>query len=253
MEMAILQSERLLFVSNIIAMQLTGLDTILAAFEEELNLERELGTRLVDCDRGLLVIEEAPPKPVAKPPPAAQPQKTEYGDIRFSLMEPSPFDYVDNNPASKPSALPTAAPHLEVPQTAAPQSAAPAATQPPSAANTNATVVLLHHAPLSPAAKELMHNIRTKGLKMSEQEAPFVYDGPLPKADNYIIFGFHALNKWFPGSHASPGMRITTDTGQKLTVTYSPEYVIRFSNNELSEKKLKSDMWKVLKPLAKPE
>lgn len=213
-------------------MQLTSLDAVLAAFEEELSLERELGTRLLDCDRGLLVIDEAP-HPAAPPPDSTSSQ-------RFSIAETSTVEYIDKNPL----------PRQNEPQSAAPHSAAPSVSVPTTIKTATPKVVLLHHTPLSPAANELMQKIRANGLHMSEQEAPLVCDGTLPKANNYVIFGFYALKKWFPGYHASQGMRITTDTGQKLTITYSPEYIIRFGNNEISLKKMKREMWQALKPLA---
>ena len=44
-------------------------DDILGAFEEALELERELGTRTVECDRALLVpLRPAAPLPAAPPP-----------------------------------------------------------------------------------------------------------------------------------------------------------------------------------------
>lgn len=47
-------------------------DGLLEAFEEALELERELGTRTVDCDRALLMpLRPAPPP--APPPPAPRP------------------------------------------------------------------------------------------------------------------------------------------------------------------------------------
>lgn len=49
-------------------------DEILGAFEKALMLEAELGTRMVDCDRALLVPQRPePPKPVATPAPSAAP------------------------------------------------------------------------------------------------------------------------------------------------------------------------------------
>ena len=50
-------------------------DDILGAFEEALELERELGTRTVECDRALLVPlrPAAPPVPAPAPTPPAPP------------------------------------------------------------------------------------------------------------------------------------------------------------------------------------
>ena len=41
-------------MSNVEKQGMTGLPEILTAFEQALELERELGTRTVDCDRALL-------------------------------------------------------------------------------------------------------------------------------------------------------------------------------------------------------
>ena len=75
---------------------MTTLDEILGAFEEALELERELGTRTVECDRALLMpVKPEPPKPAtrnfetSKPEtskPETRNQKLETRNTRTSAL-----------------------------------------------------------------------------------------------------------------------------------------------------------------------
>ena len=66
---------------------MTDFDEILGAFEEALELERELGTRTVECDRALLVPMRPAPPPAPRAPEAGAQPKGE--DSSCALISPA--------------------------------------------------------------------------------------------------------------------------------------------------------------------
>ncbi len=109
-------------------------------------------------------------------------------------------------------------------------------------------IVFLHDRSLSPKGVEMMAKI-VAAMGRTDETAPIVHVEPLPPAKAYVVLGGLALRKWFPGRNASPGMHFTTEHGKDVLVTYSPEYILRFTTITPAVKKIKQDMWLSLKDL----
>ena len=90
----------------------------------------------------------------------------------------------------------------------------------------------------------------TAALKTTAELAPVVNSAPLPDAGIYVVLGSLALRKWFPEIKAAPGMWVKTRGGSDVLVTYSPEYILRFSTVTPAVEQIKKDMWASLKAVA---
>ncbi len=200
---------------------MTALDYILNGLEAELQLERELGVRFVECDRSVLepVAAELPPR------------------VEVKASEPSGARAV-------PAAIPDKAPLPPAAPTAG--SGAEAA---PRGTGRRFDFVFLHERPLSPKGAEMISKI-TAALKTTAELAPVVNSAPLPDAGIYVVLGSLALRKWFPEIKAAPGMWVKTRGGSDVLVTYSPEYILRFSTVTPAVEQIKKDMWASLKAVA---
>ena len=166
------------------------LDYILDGLEAELALERELGVRLVECDRSLLKpLESVSLEPVARAdvPPAR------------NEAVPSILDFV-----------------------------------------------FLHDRPLTAGGVEMMAKIVT-ALGKTMATAPVVFEGERPPAKAYVVLGALALKKWFPDLKAAPGQRTSTPDAPNIIVTYSPSYILRFTQVTPAVQKIKKDMWLSIK------
>lgn len=192
---------------------MTALDYILNGLEAELQLERELGVRSFECDRGVLApLEEKPVVQVAVRPAPAVPSAP---------------------PAPRPVRVPAA------------PAAAPVSAQ---GAPARYDFVFLHEKPLSPKGSEMMARITT-ALKTTAEAAPVITGEPLPAAGIYVVLGSLALRKWLPGVKAAPGMW-TSHGGSDVLVTYSPEHILRFASAPAAAEKMKREMWTSLKAVA---
>lgn len=200
---------------------MTALDYILNGLEAELQLERELGVRFVECDRSVLepVAAELPPR------------------VEVKASEPAGARAV---PAAIPdkAPLPPAAPAVGSGAEAAPRRN-----------GRRFDFVFLHERPLSPKGSEMISKI-TAALKTTAELAPVVNSAPLPDAGIYVVLGSLALRKWFPEIKAAPGMWVKTRGGSDVLVTYSPEYILRFSTVTPAVEQIKKDMWASLKAVA---
>ena len=110
--------------------------------------------------------------------------------------------------------------------------------------------VFLHDKPLSPAGVEMMSKIIVAMGKTAEA-APIVIAPPRPKARVFVVLGGRALKRWFPGVSGAPGQWIKTEEGQDVLITYSPEYILRFTTVTPAVRKIKQDMWTSLKSVLK--
>ena len=191
------------------------IDYIVDGLEAELELERELGVRFVECDRSLLA------------PLTRAPQEC----VRREAAAPAPVQSAPEEPAPAPR------PEFSAP----PQAAGPA--QPGGAVF---DFVFLHDRPLSAAGAEMISKI-TGAMKRTSASAPVVTVAPPPKAKIYVILGGNALKKFFPDMRGAPGQWVSTSTGASVLVTYSPEYILRFGEGAAAVKKIKQDMWTSLK------
>ena len=195
------------------------IDYIVDGLEAELELERELGVRFVECDRSLLAsLTRAPQECDRRAAAAPAPARSE---VEEPLQAPAP------------------APRPEF--SAPPQAAGPA--QP---GGDVFDFVFLHDRPLSAAGAEMISKI-TGAMKRTSASAPVVTAAPPPKARIYVILGGNALKKFFPDMRGAPGQWVSTSTGASVLVTYSPEYILRFGEGAAAVKKIKQDMWASLK------
>ncbi len=200
---------------------MTALDYILNGLEAELQLERELGVRFVECDRSVL-------EPVAaEPPPRAEVKASEPAGARaVSAVIP------EKAPIPSPT-----------------NDAGIVAEVAPRGTGMRFDFVFLHEKPLSPKGAEMISKI-TAALKTTDELAPVVDSSPLPEARIYVVLGSLALRKWFPEIKAAPGMWVKTRGGSDVLVTYSPEYILRFGTVTPAVEKIKKDMWVSLKAVA---
>lgn len=200
---------------------MNALEYILDGLAAALELERELGTRSVEIDRSLL----APPTPR----PSVATAAASISSAPPALVAPAPV-------ATAPVAT---APKPTVPKPAAP-SPAPAADS-----SAHPGVVFLHDRGLDAAGDEMLAKIvGALGLAGSTAVATAA---PLPPAQVYVVLGYRALRKFFPGIAAEPGAWIAASDGTATLVTYSPEYILRFRTVTPAVVKIKTEMWKSLK------
>ncbi len=190
-----------------------GLAEVLEGFEAELELERELGVRIVEIDRSLL--------------------KSVVGDSCSVIRE-------------EPSAAKSPPPAAKSPPPATIRRR-PAVGQQQSASH---DFVFLHHRALSKGGIEMMAKIVT-AMKKTPEEAPIVFTGDRPKAKVYVVLGGAAMKMWFPELRCAPGQWARGPAGEEVLVTYSPEYILRFGTVTPAVKKIKMDMWTSLKGVLK--
>ena len=206
---------------------MTALDAILDGFESALELERELGNRIVPCDRKLLAPLEEASQVLASPPLAGAGAKTPSSRILGNLEA------------------------LEAPPPAKPRTTnhEPRATPPePRTANHESRDILfVHHRPFTERAQALMDNI-IKAMKLGEGQYQVVFGGgPLPPAKVCVVLGSNALVQIMPGGACQPGSWTKTPSGADALVTYSPEFILRFSEGSEGQKECQRKMWASLK------
>ena len=106
-------------------------------------------------------------------------------------------------------------------------------------------LVFLHEKALSEKAIEMMAKI-INALGKTAQTAPIIITGEKPKAKVYVVLGSRALRMWYPETTAYSGAWFNDNNSQVL-VTYSPEYILRFSSGSPELDKIKKTMWRDLK------
>lgn len=185
-----------------------GLYEVLDGFENELELERELGVRAFEFNRELLVNEVGSIR-VGLGSDRAEVAKT-LKDPNKTLTD-SKQTLIDSNPTLGPYDF-----------------------------------VFLHHDKLSQGGVEMMTKIVT-AMKKTPDTAPIVFVGERPSARVYVVLGGIAMKKWFPELRCSPGQWAKGARGEEVLVTYSPEYILRLGPETPAVKKLKLAMWTSLK------
>ena len=190
---------------------------ILEGLEAALELERELGVRTVEIDRGLLGTTTVPrlPSQVSSP-------STKVG------------------PKTEDARRETSAGH----ETRDVRPAAVNRTIEQSSDSNIKELVFLHDRPLAPAGVEMMAKILNA---LGKPDAPIVVAPPLPQAKITVVLGGLALKKYFPGMKGEPGQWQKTPEGRDVLITYSPAYILRFGAVTPAVKKIKEDMWRSLK------
>ena len=195
---------------------MNGLDEILECFEAALELERELGVRVVPIDRSLL----APPRPSRPSRPASsvvresregreRPEVRAEGEAR-----PLRNEHERNERESRGGY----------------------------------DFVFLHDRPLSEKGLEMMSKI-VAAMGKTLETAPVVIEQPPPPARAYVALGFYALQKFFPGLKGEPGMWLGAGGGKNVLVTYSPAFFERFAVVTDAVEIKKREMWRSLKGL----
>jgi len=182
---------------------------------ENLELERELGTRTVEIDRALLL----PPKPESAPAVASASAEATADKPRTPIPQP----VVAASVASAPSA---------------PSPAAPDPSE-------SCDISFLTGRPLSPAGAEAM--VKTfaamKRIKPDIQVA--LNESRKPRV--IVLLGSDALKKLLPTARPVRGKWILLN-GVPAMMTFSPDYIFsHFQAGSPHERKAKSEMWEDIK------
>ena len=211
-----------------------GLYEVLDGFENELELERELGVRAFEFNRELLIngvgstrVELGSSRVLGSDRVGLGSNSTEttktlkglnktLTDSKQTLIDPKTLTdpkqtLIDPNPTLGPYDF-----------------------------------VFLHHDRLSQGGVEMMAKIVT-AMKKTPDTAPIVFVGERPAARVYVVLGGIAMKKWFPELRCSPGQWAKGAKGEEVLVTYSPEYILRLGPETPAVKKLKLAMWTSLK------
>ena len=187
---------------------------------ENLELERELGTRTVEIDRALLL----PPKPEsASAEPAADKSASKPETPSPQPAAPSPQPVVAASVASTPSA----------PAPAAPNSSG------------GCDIAFLTGRPLSPAGAEAMAKTfaAMKRIKPDIQVAL----NESRKSRVIVLLGSDALKKLLPTARPVRGQWIQIN-GVPAMMTFSPDYIFsHFQAGSPHERQAKSEMWEDIK------
>ena len=201
-------------------------DDILGAFEEALELERELGTRTVECDRALLV----PLRPAAPPSPAPSPSAPP------SPAQPSPVPKTETRVPA-----PTVPPPTSVPS--------PTPKPPPSSPQTDFAFIAAQ-LPQGAAAEMLHGMVAAMGYAMDQVKVVAASDAAAarPTARVYIVLGgSDAFRVFAPGQRAALGLW-TTVSDVPTIVTYSPARILSyFGRDAAGLAKAKRQIWSDLK------
>ena len=195
---------------------MNALDYILDGLEAALELERELGVRVVECDRSLLTPASRLPSNVSR----LSGEGLETRDVRRETRVG--LETRDERPAANNRTIEQ------------------------SNGRTVPDLAFLHDRPLSPAGIEMMAKI-IGAMKRTAENSPIVVEPPMPLAKVLVVLGARALKKYFPEQKAEPGQWFRTPGGRDVLVTYSPEYILRFDTVTPAVQKLKQDMWRSLK------
>ena len=195
---------------------MNALDYILDGLEAALELERELGVRVVECDRSLLTPASRLPSNVSR----LSGEGLETRDVRRETR--AGLETRDARPAANNRTIEQ------------------------SNGRTVPDLAFLHDRPLSPAGIEMMAKI-IGAMKRTAENSPIVVEPPMPRAKVLVVLGGRALRKYFPEQKAEPGQWFRTPGGRDVLVTYSPEYILRFGTVTPAVQKLKQDMWRSLK------
>lgn len=190
---------------------MNAVDYILDGLEAALELERELGVRVIECDRALLV-------------PA--------GGARADDL---PVPSVTAAPAGTSGVAATV--RLSRPTASADNGRRPVLDY-----------VFIHDRPLSPKGVEMMAKTIT-ALGKTAETAPVVVAPPIPEARTYVFLGAKALAKYQPEVRLAENAWGKSAKGRDILLVRSPEEIVRFTTVTPAIKKIKQGMWTALKQL----
>ena len=192
---------------------------------ENLELERELGTRTVEIDRALLV------------PPAVE-KPAEKGAAPETSAPPPPAS------VSQPERKVSPAPQAQLASPAGPQAAesVPADPKPPAP---QCDIAFFTGRPLSPAGVEAMEKIFAAIRKIKADAVICMNEER--KAKVCVLLGSDALKKRLPSARAVRGEWETLD-GVPAMMTFSPDYIFtHFQECSPRMKDAKLVMWNDIK------
>ena len=201
---------------------MTALEYLLDGLEAELELERELGVRVVELDRSLLATPQVPS-------PVRAPSASSSNSHSHSSSSSNSSSRSNSNSNSPTPPLPHS-PTDPIPQSP----------------TSSLSFAFLHDRPLSPSGIEMMAKIVT-AMHETPETAPIVFTGERPPAKMYVVLGSEAMKKWYPGMRGAPGQWLRGRNGEDVLLTYSPEYLLRFGAATPALMKLKREMWTSLK------
>jgi hypothetical protein len=198
-----------------------GLSEILDAFEANLELERELGTRSFEIDRAVLAsfLEQSP----ARKKMTTQPRK-EFSPASSARVITEQAQ-VEKTTLQAAASVQTSSCH---------------ALKPPSAGMFK--IAFVHDRKLSPGALEIIKKALA-ALKLTESDAVVVEDRNFPNAGIYVFLGVPAARNFMPAADFSTGVILQSGGGRKFIVTHSPEQIVRFASIPDAVKKFKVDLW----------
>ena len=194
---------------------------------ENLELERELGTRTVEIDRALLL----PPKPEsasAEPAADKSASKPETPTPQPAAISPQP-------------AVPSPQPVVATPVASTPSVPSPAAPN----SSGGCDIAFLTGRPLSPAGAEAMAKTfaAMKRIKPDIQVAL----NESRKSRVIVLLGSDALKKLLPTVRPVRGQWIQIN-GVPAMMTFSPDYIFsHFQAGSPHERQAKSEMWEDIK------
>ena len=207
---------------------MTALEYLLDGLEAELELERELGVRVVELDRTLLAT-----------PQVASPVRAPSASSSHSS---SPSNSNSHSHSSSSSRSNTSSPTASSSNSNSPSSS----NSHSNSSSPSISFAFLHDRPLSPSGIEMMAKIVT-AMHETPETAPIVFTGERPPAKMYVVLGSEAMKKWYPGMRGAPGQWLRGRNGEDVLLTYSPEYLLRFGAATPALMKLKREMWTSLK------
>lgn len=192
---------------------------------ENLELERELGTRTVEIDRALLVpptvekalkAEPVPKAPAQAPNPPPAMLRTETRNVQVFQPPPAP-----QSRSQAAGSIPVA------PKSSAPQ----------------CDIAFFTGRPLSPAGMEAMEKIFAAIRKIRSDVVICLNEES--KAKVYVLLGSDALKKRYPTAKAVRGGWVD---GAPAMMTFSPDFIFsHFQEGSPRMRDAKMDMWNDIK------
>ena len=189
-------------------------DYVLEGLEAALELERELGVRSVEIDRGVLG--------AGKPAEPSLPSRV------FS-------------PSGGTAGLETKDLRRETGPGHETRDVRPAIVN-----RTILDLVFLHDRALSPKGVEMMAKIIT-ALGRTAENSPIVIAPPIPNAKIYVFLGVATLRKYMPGLRLGENCWGKSPKGKDVLLVKSPEEILRFATVTPAVQKIQEEMWRSLK------
>ena len=190
---------------------------------ENLELERELGTRTVEIDRALLV------------PPAVE---------TAAKIEPTLKVAAPNSPVSMPQTERRESPaHQTPPVSPSRPQAADSKPVAPQSSSPQCDIAFFTGRPLSPAGTDAMEKIFAAIRKIKPDAVVCLNEER--KAKVYVLLGSDALKKRYPAAKAVRGGWVD---GEPAIMTFSPDFIFsHFQEGSPRMKDAKMDMWNDIK------